>query len=181
MLKNKNGKQIRVLSLFDGISIAQQALKELGYEVEYYASEIDENSIKITQKNFPNTIQLGDVVDLTNEKEPTVMYSLKNSVDLIVGGVPCQSWSIAGNRKGFEDDRGNMWWEFIRLLEEIKPKYFLAENVLGLLSHNKGSSFEKICGGMCEAGYEIDFEIINASLVSAQQRSRIFIFGKKLS
>lgn len=98
--------------------------------------------------------------------------------DLMVGGVPCQSWSVAGKRGGFSDERGNLWFEFIRILKEKKPKYFVAENVKGILSHDGGKSFEKLCESFCEAGYVIDFEILNSKDFGvAQNRERVYIIG----
>jgi DNA-cytosine methyltransferase len=114
---------MKILSLFDGISIAQQALKELNIPVEkYYASEIDKYAISITQKNFPNTIQLGSVTDIKGEDF--------TDIDLIIGGSPCQDLSIAKkNREGLSGSRSGLFYEFVRLIKEVKPKYFVLENV----------------------------------------------------
>jgi len=110
-----------VLSLFDGISCGQQALKELGIPVkEYYASEIDKYAIQVTQVNHPNTIQIGDVTKIKVADLP--------QIDLLIGGSPCQSFSISGDRSGF-DGSSKLFWEYVRLVKECKPKYFLLENV----------------------------------------------------
>ena len=117
-------KAITVLSLFDGISCGQQALKELCIPVKnYYASEIHVPSIKVTQKNFPDTIQLGDV---------RYIKWLKHfpKVDLLIAGSPCQGFSISGKGLNFDDPRSKLFFEFVRLLKEIKPTYFLLENVV---------------------------------------------------
>ena len=101
--------------------------------------------------------------------------------DLLTGGVPCQSWSIAGKRGGFEDERGNMWFQFSRILREKHPKFFLAENVKGLLSHDGGKSMERICEELCGCGYAIDFEVLNAKNFGVpQNRERVFIIGIRL-
>lgn len=120
-------RPITVLSLFDGISCGQQALKELGIPVKaYYASEIHLPSIKITQKNFPRTIQLGDI---------TKIRWLKHfpKVDLLLAGSPCQGFSNQGKRLNFTDPRSKLFFEFIRLLQECKKQNskvtFLLENV----------------------------------------------------
>lgn len=112
---------MKILSLFDGISIAQQALKNIGIIPEvYYASEIDKYAIQITQKNFPDTIQLGSVVGLKVDFQP----------DLLVGGSPCQDLSIAKkNREGLSGSRSSLFYEYVRILKEVKPKYFILENV----------------------------------------------------
>jgi len=101
--------------------------------------------------------------------------------DLLVGGVPCQAWSIAGKRKGFEDSRGTMWFEYFRALKEKQPSYFIAENVKGILSHNQGKSFEEICRCFCELGYAIDFEVLNSKNFGVpQNRERVFIVGIRI-
>jgi len=111
-----------VLSLFDGISCGQIALKKVGIKVDkYYASEIDKDAIKITQKNFPNTLQLGDIKDVNGKDLP--------NIDLLIGGSPCQGFSFAGKQLNFNDERSKLFFEFVRILKEVKPKYFLLENV----------------------------------------------------
>ncbi|MCP1159283.1 DNA (cytosine-5-)-methyltransferase [Bacillus infantis] len=113
---------INVLSLFDGMSCGQIALERTGIKVEkYYASEIDPLAKQITQKNYPNTIQLGDVREISSKKLP--------KINLLIGGSPCQGFSIAGKKLNFEDDRSKLFFEYVRILNEVKPEYFLLENV----------------------------------------------------
>ena len=115
-------KPLRVLSLFDGISCGHVALDRAGIPVDvYYASEIDKYAIEITQKNYPDTIQLGDInnIDFTQ---------FIGKVDLIMGGSPCQDLSIAGKRKGLAGKRSGLFYKFVEAIEVIKPKYFLLEN-----------------------------------------------------
>lgn len=115
-------EKINVLSLFDGISCGQIALEKLGIEVEnYFASEIDNHAIKVTQNNYPNTKQLGSVIDVKAKDLP--------KIDLLIGGSPCQGFSIAGKKLNFDDDRSKLFFEFVRLKNELNPKYFLLENV----------------------------------------------------
>ncbi|MGI6125020.1 MAG: DNA (cytosine-5-)-methyltransferase, partial [Acetivibrionales bacterium] len=110
-------------SLFDGISCGHVALRKAGYNVDnYFASEIDPNAIKVTQKNFPDTKQLGDVQQVHATKLP--------KIDLLIGGSPCQGFSNAGKRKNFDDPRSRLFWEYVRILKETQPKYFLLENVV---------------------------------------------------
>lgn len=112
---------IRVLSLFDGISCGQIALERAGVDVNtYFSSEIDEQAIKITQKNYPNTIQLGDIKDITMDEH--------TDIGLLMGGSPCQSFSSFGDGTGMEGKSG-LFWEFVRVLRNVKPKYFMLENV----------------------------------------------------
>ena len=112
---------MNVLSLFDGMSCGQIALNRVGINYDnYFASEIDKHAIQITQKNYPNTIQLGDVTQIKAEDLP--------KIDLLIGGSPCQSFSNAGNGKGF-DGKSGLIYHYFRLLKETKPTYFLLENV----------------------------------------------------
>lgn len=114
---------MNVLSLFDGISCGHIALMRGGYSVDsYFASEIDQNAIKVTQNNFPETKQLGDVQQVHATELP--------NIDLLIGGSPCQGFSNAGKRKNFDDPRSRLFWEYVRILEEAQPKYFLLENVV---------------------------------------------------
>ena len=104
------------------MSVGRLALEELGIPVEkYYASEIDKFAIKVSQANFPDTVQVGDVKDLWPG-------DYKN-IDLVLCGSPCQGFSVAGKKLAFDDPRSALFFEFIRILKEVKPKYFLLENV----------------------------------------------------
>lgn len=113
---------MRVLSLFDGIACGYEALQRAGIPIDvYYASEIDKYAIQIAQKNHPDIIQLGDVCNIRREDV--------KDIDLIIGGSPCQGFSRAGKMLNFNDPRSKLFFEFVRLVKEIKPKYFLLENV----------------------------------------------------
>ena len=106
---------MNVLSLFDGISCGQVALERAGIKVSnYFASEIDKYAIKVTQKNYPNTIQLGDVCNIKGNELP--------KIDLLIGGSPCQGFSFAGKQLNFNDPRSKLFFEFARILKEVKPK-----------------------------------------------------------
>jgi DNA-cytosine methyltransferase len=111
-----------VLSLFDGMSCGQIALNRVGIEYDnYFASEIDKHAIKVTQANYPNTIQLGDVTKVKGSDLP--------KIDLLIGGSPCQGFSFAGKGLNFEDPRSKLFFEFVRLKNETQPKYWMLENV----------------------------------------------------
>ena len=113
---------MNVLSLFDGMSCGQIALNRVGIKYDkYFASEIDKYAIQVTQKNYPNTIQIGSVLDVKGSDLP--------KIDLLFGGSPCQSFSRAGKGEGF-DGESRLFWEFVRVLNEVKPTYFLLENVV---------------------------------------------------
>jgi DNA (cytosine-5)-methyltransferase 3A len=148
------------------MSCGQIALDQLGIPIEtYYASEIDKYAIQVTQANYPNTIQLGDVTKL----DPKDFAD----VDLIMGGSPCQGFSFAGKQLAFDDPRSALFFEFIKLLKAIKPKYFLLENV-----RMKKEFLDIISQEVSKCYPEIDFGIspilINSSLLSAQSRQRYY-------
>jgi len=145
-----------VLSLFDGISCGQLALKRAGVHVDrYYASEIEPNAIKVTQHNFPDTIQLGDVRNINASDLP--------KIDLLIGGSPCQTFSIAGNKTGF-DGKSGLFYEFLRLLKEVHPTYFLLENV----------KMRKDWRDEITKELNVMPILINSNLVSAQDRERLY-------
>ncbi len=113
---------MNVLSLFDGMSCGQIALERVGIKVEnYFASEIDKYAMQVTKHNYPNTKHIGDATKVKGVDLPRI--------DLLIGGSPCQGFSFAGKQLNFDDQRSKLFFEFVRLLEETKPKYFLLENV----------------------------------------------------
>lgn len=165
---------MKVLSLFDGISCARVALERAGIEVEeYYASEIEIASIEVAQNNYPETIQCGDVRNITyrNGKlilEPFQMElddEIETKIDLIIGGSPCQDLSIAGKREGIKGERSSLVHEFARLLKEVKPKYFILENVASMTKENIDAISDLV---------GVKPIMIDAGLVSAQRRKRLF-------
>ena len=148
---------MNVLSLFDGMSCGQQALKELGVRVDnYYASEIDKYAIEIAKKNFPNTIHVGDVTELKGANLP--------QIDLLMGGSPCQGFSFAGKQLNFNDPRSALFFEFVRVMKETKPKYFLLENV----------RMKQEYQDVITAHMGVKPIMINSSLLSAQNRVRLY-------
>ena len=147
-----------VLSLFDGMSSGQLALKRAGINVDrYYASEIKPHAIKVTQYNFPDTIQVGDVTKLSSKDLP--------KIDLLIGGSPCQDFSNANkDRLGLNGLKSSLFFEFVRLLRECEPKYFLLENVAMPIKDNNFIS--ELLGVLPVR--------INSNLVSAQNRDRFY-------
>lgn len=148
---------MNVLSLFDGMSCGQIALEKAGIKVDnYFASEIETPAIKVTMKNYPNTIQIGDVTKVKASDLP--------QIDLLIGGSPCQGFSFAGKQLNFNDPRSKLFFEFVRLKNECKPTYFLLENVVmkqeyqDVISEHLGVQPIKI----------------NSCLVSAQNRPRLY-------
>ena len=148
---------MKVLSLYDGMSCGQIALERAGVKCDrYYASEIDKYAISITKKNYPNTKHLGDVTQVKSTHLP--------SICLLLGGSPCQRFSFAGKQLNFKDPRSALFFEFVRLLKEVKPKNFLLENVM--MKKEYRDIISKYLG--------VEPILINSSLVSAQNRKRLY-------
>lgn len=148
---------MNVLSLFDGISCGYQALKTLSISIDnYYASEIDSHAISITQKNHPRTIQLGDVKSINCTKLP--------KIDLLLGGFPCQAFSIAGKKLGFDDDRGLLFYEAVKILKAVKPTWFLFENVV--MKQDIQDEISKLFG--------VEPVLINSDRFVQQNRPRLY-------
>jgi len=133
-------------------------------------SEIDKYAIQIYQQHFPEHKNYGDITKI-NEKELP-------DFDLLVGGFPCQAFSIAGKRKGFEDTRGTLFFEIARILRHKQPRLFLLENVKGLLSHDDGNTFKTIIATLDELGYDLQWQVLNSKNFGVpQNRERVFIVG----
>jgi DNA-cytosine methyltransferase len=150
---------MRVLSLFDGVSCARVALEKCGIPIEaYYASEIDKYAIQISSKNYPDIIHVGDVTKLKGEDF--------KDIDLLIGGSPCTDLSICKkDRQGLKGNHSSLFWEYVRLLNEIKPKYFVLENV---------ESMPKADFDIITKTLKVAPMMLNAALLSAQNRKRFF-------
>lgn len=150
---------LNVLSVFDGISCGQIAFQRANIDVDnYFASEIESDSIKVTQYNYPNTIQLGDINDYQKWELP--------QIDILIGGSPCQDLSIAKpNREGLSGSKSNLFYKYVEVLHKFKPKYFLLENNNSMPKEAK-ETITSILG--------VDPIMINSSLVSAQNRKRLY-------
>ena len=156
-MAEERSQGITVLSLFDGISCGQVALERAGIEVnKYFASEIDKHAIKVTQSNYPNTIQIGDVTKVKGIDLP--------KIDLLMGGSPCQGFSFSGKQLNFEDPRSKLFFEFVRLIEEVKPKHWLLENVV--MKQEYQDVISKHLG--------VEPVKLNSALTSAQNRVRLY-------
>ena len=149
---------MNVLSLFDGMSCGQIALERIGIKVDnYFASEIDKYAIQVTMKNYPNTRQLGDVTG--------IKYSGNYKIDLFIGGSPCQDLSKGKtDGEGLYGTNSSLFWEYVRLLKEVKPKYFLLENV----------TMKKEWEDIITKELGVKPIEINSNLVSAQNRKRLY-------
>jgi DNA (cytosine-5)-methyltransferase 3A len=148
---------MNVLSLFDGMSCGQIALERAEIKVNnYFASEIDKHAIKVTQHNYPQTKQIGSVVDVNAKDLP--------KIDLLYGGSPCQGFSFSGKQLNFEDPRSKLFFEFVRLVNETKPTYWMLENV----------KMKKEYQDLISRYLGVEPVKINSSLVSAQNRNRLY-------
>ena len=148
---------MNVLSLFDGMSCGQIALDKLGIPVnKYFAAEIDKYAIQVAKRNYPDMVHLGDVKEIDPNELP--------KIDLLMGGSPCQGFSFAGKQLNFDDPRSQLFFEYVRLLKALKPKYFLLENV-----KMKKESEQVITDYLGVEPIEI-----NSNLVSAQNRKRLY-------
>ena len=157
---------MNVLSLFDGMSCGQIALDKLGIKpTNYFASEIDKFAIQTAKKNFPNTIHLGDVTKIQTSGDHLLdEFECGHKIDLLIGGSPCQGFSYSGKRLNFDDPRSKLFFEYVRLLKELKPKYFLLENV----------RMAKASQDIITEYLGVEPVVINSNLVSAQNRHRLY-------
>lgn len=148
---------MNILSLFDGMSCGQIALNRAGIKYDnYFASEIDKHAIKVTMANYPDTKQIGDVTQVKGADLP--------KIDLLIGGSPCQGFSFAGKQLNFNDPRSKLFFEYVRLLRECNPKYFLLENV----------KMKKEYQDIISEHLGVEPIFINSALVSAQNRKRLY-------
>ena len=166
---------MKYLSLFSGIGGFELGIKQ-AYESQWRGdyecigySEIDKYAVQIYEKHF-NHKNYGDITKI-NEKELP-------DFGLLVGGFPCQAFSIAGKRGGFEDTRGTLFFEIARIVREKQPRLLLLENVKGLLSHDKGKTFYTIISTLDELGYDTQWQVLNSKNHGVpQNRERVFIIG----
>lgn len=169
---------MRVLSLFDGISCGRIALERVGVPVEvYYASEIEPNAIKVTQSNYPDTTQIGDVTKIN-------FHDYVGKVDIVIGGSPCQGFSVCGKQLAFNDERSALIKYFFEAIEVIRPKYFLLENVV------MQKRYEKISVTFCMSNlseltlpllaHSKEFVFIGRTYLMCISRSRYQILTSKV-
>ena len=174
--KFKTKKPIRLATVFSGIGAIEHAFQRLNIPTEIvFASDID----KFVKQSYFNNYEIGedkwyDDIRLIDGKKH------KDQVDLLVGGSPCQSFSMVGKRGGLEDTRGTLFYDFARLIKETKPNAFIFENVKGLTNHDKGKTFEVILNTFKKLGYNYNYQVLNAKDYGIpQHRERIFIVGFK--
>ena len=163
-------KNFKFIDLFAGIGGIRLGFEEIGGEC-VFSSEWDKYAQDTYEANFGERPQ-GDITTINPESIP--------NHDILLGGFPCQAFSHAGNKLGFEDTRGTLFYEFARAVKEIKPKIFLAENVEAILRNQDGKTIEVIMNVLGSFGYDVRYEILNAvDYGVAQKRKRVFFIGTK--
>jgi len=156
-------------SMFSGIGGFELALNSLGHKCVGF-SEIDQTAISIYKKHFSNEVNYGDATKINPDELP--------DFDLLVGGFPCQAFSIAGKREGFNDTRGTLFFDIARIIKSKKPRYIFLENVKGLVSHDKGKTFRVIINTLWELGYSVEWGVVNSRHFGIpHNRERVFIVG----
>lgn len=165
---------MKFIDLFAGIGGFRFGMESAGHECVAFC-EIDKFA-RASYKAIHNTegeIELHDITQVTDDEIRRIGH-----VDAICGGFPCQAFSIAGNRRGFEDTRGTLFFEIARFASILKPKYLFLENVKGLLNHDKGDTFEVILSALDELGYDVEWQVLNSKDFGVpQNRERVFIIG----
>lgn len=165
---------MKFIDLFAGIGGFRFGMESVGHECAAFC-EIDKFA-RASYKAIHNTegeLELHDITQVTDEEIRNIGH-----VDVICGGFPCQAFSIAGHRRGFEDTRGTLFFEIARFAAILKPKYLFLENVKGLLNHDKGDTFETILSALDELGYDVEWQVLNSKDFGVpQNRERVFIIG----
>ena len=166
-----------MLDLFSGIGGFHKGFEQAGYKFDWVGfSEIDKYASAVYRHRFPKAVELGDITTIQPERD------LPDHIDFICGGFPCQSFSVAGKRQGFDDTRGTLFFEIARILRHYRDAkspidYFLLENVKGLLSHDNGRTFATIYGVLTDLGYSVEFQLLNTRWWLPQNRERIYLVG----
>ncbi len=164
-------KEISVIELFAGAGGLALGLEKAGLQNKLLV-EIDKNCIATLKKNRPNW-------NIVHKDVSEIDFSNMNA-DIVTGGFPCQSFSYAGKRKGFEDTRGTLFFEFARCIKEVQPKIFIGENVEGLIRHDGGKTLKTMLRVLTELGYHVKYQVLNSiNFGVSQKRKRILIVGTK--
>ena len=170
---NEQDKKPTVVSLFAGCGGLDLGFINKGFEI-IWANDFFPEAVETYKKNIGNHIVLGDITKIPSSKIP-------DNFDVLLGGFPCQGFSIANNKRSMKDKRNFLYKEILRIIKDKKPKIFVAENVKGLLSMQKGKVIEMIINDFRELGYEVDYKLVNSANYGVpQQRERVIIIGNNL-
>ena len=168
---------MKLLDLFSGIGGFHKGFEKAGFEFDWVGfSDIDKYASAVYKYRYPDAKELGDITSIRPERD------LPDHIDILCGGFPCQAFSVAGRRKGFEDTRGTLFFEIARILRHFRDTekpipYFVLENVKGLLSHDDGRTFAIIYRVLTDIGYTVECQLLNTRWVLPQNRERIYIVG----
>ena len=162
---------MKVISLFSGCGGLDLGFERAGFEIPV-ANEFDKTIWATFKANHPATYLIeGDIRNIKEEDFPS-------DVDGIIGGPPCQSWSEAGSLRGIDDERGQLFYDYIRILKQVQPKFFLAENVPGMLASRHDAAVKNIIAMFEECGYNVSVTMVNAKNYGvAEERKRVFYIG----
>lgn len=164
------GKDLRFIELFAGIGGFRYGLEQAGNFQCVYTNEWDQSAADIYERNFHERPDTRDITTVDAREIP--------SHDILTGGFPCQAFSIAGQRRGFDDTRGTLFFEIARIASHHRPRYLLLENVKGLLSHDSGKTFATILRVLADLGYRVEWQLLNSKHFGVpQNRERVFIIG----
>jgi DNA (cytosine-5)-methyltransferase 1 len=163
-----------VISLFAGAGGMDLGFQKAGFKI-IWANDFDKDSVDTYKKNFGNHIVLGDIKDIPSSVIP-------NNPDVVIGGFPCQGFSINNKKRSMDDERNHLYKEMLRIIKDKKPKYFVAENVKGILSLEKGGVIKLIVNDFKKIGYDVDYKLLTASDYGVpQNRQRVFIIGNRIN
>ena len=163
-----------VVSLFAGAGGMDLGFQKAGFEI-IWANDFDKDSVDTYKKNFGSHIVLGDIKDIPSSDIP-------NNPDVVIGGFPCQGFSINNKKRSMDDERNHLYKEMLRIIKDKKPKYFVAENVKGILSLEKGDVIKLIVNDFKKIGYDVDYKLLTASDYGVpQNRQRVFIIGNRIN
>ena len=166
-------KKLKILSLFAGAGGMDLGFKNAGFDI-VWANDFDPDSVKTYKRNFGNHIVLGDIEKIRTNHMP-------DNPDVVIGGFPCQGFSIANLGRSVDDSRNKLYKQMLRVIRVKKPKYFVAENVEGILTLGKGAVIQKILKDFKSIGYKVDYKLLNAADYGVPQaRKRVFIIGNRL-
>lgn len=166
----------KIISLFSGAGGMDLGMIEAGFEV-VFANDFDKDAVATYQKNIGNHILLGDITKIKSNDIPCK----SGEVDLVIGGFPCQGFSIANKNRSMDDERNFLYLEMLRIIKDKQPKFFVAENVKGLLNIQKGEVIKMIVNDFAKLGYKVDYKLLNAADYGVpQQRERVIIIGNRL-
>ena len=162
---------IKIFSMFSGVGGFELGFQQANLHTQVVGfCEIDKYASQILETKFKGIKNYGDATKINETKLP--------NFDILVGGFPCQAFSMAGKRKGFDEARGTLFFDVARILAHKKPRNFILENVKGLLSHNKGKTFKTILGILSDLGYIVEWELLNSKNYGVpQSRERVYIVG----